>query len=454
MVINQRTLFLLFTFFICQHSLAAFSYSFLSTQDTIPVSNVEYMGNRIIVKSIKIVKKRGSKIKIEYNLVNSGRNKIRLGKGKNIPNDLIILFDKSLEENELLASKASFIENLKNQSISIRPGQLMMKNKLKFEYSAIPPSDRIAEKTSSNEENTSQENETIAQENEITKEEKIEIENTNTPIDSEKTTFEEAVKDIVIEVPLPKDMDKKMEEPDVELGETILVQEDTVSNQEEILETETVLTPSKNEDNNVFDIIETLPLYTEKEIKTKESNKEEIIVKKEEENVVTISQEKQCADLVMQNVHIIKKKKRYVTIECTITNIGNIPISLFGESKKEADNIAVQAHLTRSGKLTKGAIFVKGFFIKKGLKDKKGTLAPNESFTQKIKIETSKLTKFTPVLTISLDPFHIVKECNELNNVVFINLTEEDAPSSNPTPILEFESTEKGELSKTVGNEQ
>ena len=472
MRINHRILFLLSILFICQNSLTAFTNSFSIVQDTIPTSNMEYKGNRIMVKSIKVIKKRGNKIKIEYNLVNSGRNKIKLGKNKNIPNDLIIVFDKSLDENNLLASKSAIIENLKTQSISIRPGQLIMGNKLKFEYSDLPPSDRIADSTPDKTTNTPKEKETPQKEKETQKEmpntenvvavesEKTEIENKNTetesthPVDNTNTKFDEAVKDIVVAVPLPEDLNKEAEPDTTTLGETILTQENQVPHQGEMLETETILEVVKTEnekttEETIAESVQEIPKENfpkeKKESTPQAENKQE-----------TLPQEQQCADLVMQNVHIVKKKKRYVTIECTITNVGNTPVALFEKTKKDANYIAIQAHLTRSNKLTKGAIFVKGFFIKKALKDKQGILAPNENITQKIKIETSKLTKFTPVLCISLDPFHVVKECNELNNLAFINIAEQDAPSStNPTPVLKkSNSNEKGEWSEAMNNGQ
>jgi len=82
MKIVQKLAFVLITLIICQYQLAASSHSHFSNNliDTIPQIEPEYKGNRIVVKSIKVIKKKGKNYKIEYKLVNNGRNKIKLGK--------------------------------------------------------------------------------------------------------------------------------------------------------------------------------------------------------------------------------------------------------------------------------------------------------------------------------------------------------------------------------------
>ena len=51
-------------------------------------------------------------------------------------------------------------------------------------------------------------------------------------------------------------------------------------------------------------------------------------------------------------------------------------------------------------------------------------LLPKERVVNTMKIDVTKMTKFTPVLVLSLDGFQDVQECDEFNNIVFINLIE------------------------------
>lgn len=381
-----QKLLLVFTILICcqfQSEANKNHFSINSLLDTIPDPIIEYKGNRIMVKSIKVLKKKGKNYKIEYKLVNTGRNKIKLGKSINIPKDLIFQFDNSLLENDLGDAKISIIENIKKQNISIRPGQLMMGNKLKFSYKPIPPSDHIAANDS------------------LQKKEEETLEKPKESPQKNSVDFDHAVKKIVEEVPLNNDElesprnPSSIENDSFKLDETILV-----NNPNDSITQNTATSPEKLEDQ-----------------------KAELVVEKNE---------KKCADLVLENVEIIKNNKRFVQVKYTIKNIGNIPISLHGATKKEIDNIALESYFTRSHNLTRGSIPVDVTFIKKGKKDVMGNLVPGESITQKLKVETSKVTRFTPVLALSLNPNSTIFECDRINNVIFIDIAEKAPEFNNP----------------------
>lgn len=438
MNIVQKLALVLFSLFICQHQLIASSHSYFTNNfiDTIPQIEPEYKGNRILVKSIKVIKKKGKSYKIEYKLVNNGRNKIKLGKPSLIPKDLIIEFDKSLEENNLVDAKHSIMESIKKKSVSLRPGQLILGNKLKFTHQPIPPSDRIATKMETNEE-------TIVVNNNIEKDPEI-----------QKTKFDEAVKDIVEEVPLSndelenprfpskssatKEENKTQESP---FDETVLVKQKEKENSEKlaIKDTESILEGfPEDQKKEKIAIVET----TESEVIDTKANNQ---LNEENQSDQKISTEKLCADLMIENVEILKKNKRIVLVKYTIKNVGNIPIALHGETKKETDNIAIQSHFTRSHNLTRGSIPVDLSFVKKKTKDVKGMLVPDESISQKLKIEISKVTKFTPVLALTINPISTNVECNRLNNVFFIDLEERapDVIKSMPQPPIEEGTVEK-----------
>lgn len=415
MKIIQKLFLVLFTLLICQYSLAATSqpHSNNNYRDTIPQVEPEYNGNRIIVKSIKVIRKKGESYKIEYKLVNNGRNKIKLGKPSLVPEDLIVEFDESLEENDLVAAKPSIIESIKNQSISIRPGQLIMRNKIKFTHQPILPTDRIVTEV-----------EKVEPTEKIVKNEAPTMEKSEDKV-IPQTKFDETIKEILEEVPLPhselenprtpslsSESSEGVEAKETTLGETILVRENKPSNKLEIEDAES--------------ITETLPFKSSEETEiqeVKEITKEEVP-----------SEEKLCPDLIIKKAEILKKNKRFVLVNITIKNIGNIPISLHGKSKKEMDNIAIQSHFTRSHHLTRGSIPIDITYLTKGNKDKKGMLVPGEFITQKLKIETSKITKFTPVLALTLNPFSKNPECNKINNVFFIDVAEKAPEAIEATP--------------------
>ncbi len=460
MKIVQKLLLVLLTLFICQYSLAASYYTnFTNTFiDTIPQIEPEYNGNRILVKSIKVIKKKGKSYKIQYKLVNNGRNKIKLGKSSLIPMDLIIQFDKSLVENDLVDAKNAIIESIKKQSISIRPGQLIMGNKIKFTHQPIPPSDRIA---------TDIKKEVPIEE---VVEEKI-VENENPLIKEPKeevipfSKFDIAVEDIVKEVPLPtselenpRDPNSSKQQLDTVkvketlLGETILVQEIENLDKLEIEETESILEilPQENSEIESSKVVETeVPgtISSEKIDNPDQIGFVEKEIKIEETAESQNSKEKLCADLIIENVEILKKNKRFVLVKYTIKNIGNIPISLHGPTKKEEDNIAIQSHFTRSHKLTRGSIPIDVSFIKKGNRDIKGMINPEESVTLKLKVETSKLTKFTPVLALTLNPFSINFECNKLNNVFFVDIGDKAPEPINSAPLKSSKNEPAGKVS-------
>jgi len=132
-----RLLFLFIAILFSQTGTASSSSNLPFFQDTIP-QNIsvakKYKGNRIEVRSINVKKKKGKSYSITYKLSNSGRNKIKLGKGKNIPEDLIINFDKSLDDAGLTNAKEIIIEKILKEKISLRPGQLILGNKMKFNF--------------------------------------------------------------------------------------------------------------------------------------------------------------------------------------------------------------------------------------------------------------------------------------------------------------------------------
>jgi len=53
-----------------------------------------------------------------------------------------------------------------------------------------------------------------------------------------------------------------------------------------------------------------------------------------------------------------------------------------------------------------------------------------QSIYMELKIDTYKLSKFTPMLALSVDPLLMSNECSRLNNVAFVKIKEDAAPSA------------------------
>ncbi len=126
-----------------------------------------------------------------------------------------------------------------------------------------------------------------------------------------------------------------------------------------------------------------------------------------------------CADIQFSKIEIIKKNKKQVVISYELKNEG-VGTALLAAAQKNGDNLALRAHLCSSEKLTRGAITLGGSFLKIGEGQEK--LQPGETYTGTLKLPLHKLTKFTPFLVLQVDPYQKITECDETNNLDFINL--------------------------------
>ncbi|MFK8103253.1 MAG: hypothetical protein AB8G15_12035 [Saprospiraceae bacterium] len=123
-----------------------------------------------------------------------------------------------------------------------------------------------------------------------------------------------------------------------------------------------------------------------------------------------------CSDLSFDTIYVLKKSKHSITLGYTLSNYGKGPATMFGTKPVEADNVAIKAYLAATGKLTRGSLAIGGAFITKGLKDEKGLLQPQESYTGTIKLNLREMTRFTPHIVLDLDVYGTLRECNERNN--------------------------------------
>lgn len=454
-------------------------HAFTNSIDTLPPVN-DYIkkGYRLSITSIKVEKSNSKTAKIVYNISNAGRNHLKLGKGRNIPQQLIFEFDQSLNEGGLFNHAKAIATAIREQKISLRPGQLLMSNKLKVNLNnkiadlviVKKGMDEHIPETQIVEENSIENIEEIFNEEELvtTKEESdMSLNNTITEdltlpstilkTSTPEVTEEEVVKNQITKMPPLVNSESiilnststnsnlpKIEEVEIETIEIETVVEESVEDKidtpsEEIetvteiakAETTTVemIPPTKQplvKDNEVDEVTE--PIVEEEEVveaidEFADAPHYEVDLEADVEGRDFLKEDI-CADLVMESVKIIKQSDKSVTLEYVVANYGNGSAALFGKSKKEDDNVAIKAHLSKSRKLTRGSLPLKGAYISKGVKNKSGMLLPKERVTNTMKIDVSKMTKFTPVLILSLDGFQDVEECDEFNNVVYINLIE------------------------------
>ncbi len=125
-----------------------------------------------------------------------------------------------------------------------------------------------------------------------------------------------------------------------------------------------------------------------------------------------------CPDLKLDTLIITRQTKKWATIEYRISNNGKGPASFKGESGKKEGNLAIKAFLNRTGKLSKGSIPIGGAFI-----NDQDLLKPGEVYTGVIRLDITKKTKYSSMLIIQLDPYLVVRECDETNNNNAVSLS-------------------------------
>ena len=126
------------------------------------------------------------------------------------------------------------------------------------------------------------------------------------------------------------------------------------------------------------------------------------------------SEKEVCPDLYIDTIFVVKQNNRWLEIEYILNNSGKGPAHLLGKSSSDEDNLAVRAFLSSTNKLTRGSLPIGGGFIYNSPND--GLLEVNGTYRGKLKLDIKKLTRFTPYLILSVDPFNAITECDKTNN--------------------------------------
>ncbi len=124
-----------------------------------------------------------------------------------------------------------------------------------------------------------------------------------------------------------------------------------------------------------------------------------------------------CPDLKLDTVFVIKRSRKSVELAFKITNYGEGPAAMFGETEATDDNVAIRAYASGTAKLSRGDLILGGAFIEGGMDDKNGVLMPQESFSGSFEVESRKKTRYMPYFILSIDDYQALWECDERNNV-------------------------------------
>lgn len=124
-----------------------------------------------------------------------------------------------------------------------------------------------------------------------------------------------------------------------------------------------------------------------------------------------------CADLIIESVTVVKRSKKAVTLKYKIKNHGKKPVLIVADSK-QADHkpVSLAFYMSSSDKLTRGSIPLGNTLLKEKKQLTDGLLYPEKSMTEEIKLDISKMTRFTPVIILELDPYLAIQECSKTNN--------------------------------------
>ncbi len=123
-----------------------------------------------------------------------------------------------------------------------------------------------------------------------------------------------------------------------------------------------------------------------------------------------------CFDLVVEDLEVVRSSKRNIYLEFNLINYGEGTFK-FDRKNDRHDNLSIKAFFASIPRLTRGALIVGGEHFDDIFDEKKFELAFGEKISGTMKVSLEKMTKFTPVVILELDPFSAVSECDKVNNV-------------------------------------
>jgi hypothetical protein len=319
-----------------------------------PGYNHNYTGQRLSIFGLKITDQSEKSFSIQYQIVNTGRESVALGKGKGMFQTLVVEFDSVNVPDFLHDRLAEIVETLVQEKLNLEPGVATKNQTLKV------------------------------------------IKNKQKKLD-----FGEKEK-VVIEPKKDKvKKEKPKSEPEKPKKETKF---------EEIEAKVVNLNPKPKSQPSNPEKVET-PVKKEQPVRIPPTESKVASIDKTFENEV----KGKCADLVFDTVYVVKQRKNSMILHFVLQNQGDATAKLLGTTDAKEDNIAVNVYMTSGLKLTRGSFLADGVFIK-DKETENGLLMPGKRLHGELEINTENRTRFTPNLVFELDPFQTVQDCDKTNN--------------------------------------
>lgn len=395
-------------FFSVKHILIGFALGLcLSTS----VSAQEYQGYRVFVSNMSITKAKPGYTMVQTTIINTGREAFKLSPA--LTDKIIVKYDASLSKVLAQLDSLDVIHALLESGITLAPGKILANSELKV----FPtPTKVIASNPKIKDNSTPTEVVSIDdQQVSMNKDKRTASTKTNkAKKKNEKTKDAKNEKQSEIEEPsLAASKVKKAKKGKKKK------QKNTSTTAKEMAEAKAVKAIEKG---NAKDQKE--QQVAQETTKSKLANPNQVL---EAETMPEEKEEEGCADLILEELSVLKKTKNSVQLAYTIRNIGQGRV--FIGAKKKEEGIAIRGHLSSSEHLSRGALTVGGDFL--AVDDSDAILSPGQSYSGSVKLPMYKLTKFTPYLILQIDPYQKILECDETNNLHYINLIP-DSPMSKP----------------------
>jgi len=126
-----------------------------------------------------------------------------------------------------------------------------------------------------------------------------------------------------------------------------------------------------------------------------------------------------CCDLVIENLKVIKRRKKKIYLAYKILNKGKEKAKIFDSNKDQ--NIAVKAYISGTPTISRGTTVVGGAFLHRN-EEMGDELAGGDSIEGILEFKIEENSRYTPVLVLEIDVFNLVHECNEGNNTSYVML--------------------------------
>jgi len=126
-----------------------------------------------------------------------------------------------------------------------------------------------------------------------------------------------------------------------------------------------------------------------------------------------------CFDLVVEDLEVIRSSKKNIYLRFNLINYGE-GVFKFDKKNSRYDNLSIKAFFASIPRLTRGSLIVGGEHFDDLFDEKTFELGFGEKISGTMRVPLEKMTKFTPVIILELDPFSAILECDKVNNVTTV----------------------------------